>query len=124
MPKLFEEITLLQTEVEDLKTENTVQSTEVEDLKKEALNQKIHKSQKRLIIRSSSQKNPGKESPVQLRYQFEEVLKELKINQDVKITDIYRLKSNKSVAKKANSEFLSTKVEFSTRFEKGLFFQN
>ena len=54
--------------------------------------------------------------------QFEEVLKKLKISQNVKITDIYRLKSNESVAKKAKSEFLPTKVEFSTRFEKGLFF--
>ena len=109
-------------EVEDLKTENAVLNTKVEDLKKEALNQQIHKSQKSVIIRALSQKNPGKESPLQLRNQFEEVLKELKISQNVKITDIYRLKSNESVAKKAKSEFLPTKVEFSSRFEKGLFF--
>ena len=56
--------------------------------------------------------------------QFEEVLKKLKISQNVKITDIYRLKSNESFAKNAKSEFLPKKVEFSTRFEKGLFFQN
>ena len=109
-------------EVEDLKTENAVLNTKVEDLKKEALKQQIHKSQKSVIIRALSQKNPGKESPLQLRNQFEEVLKELKISQNVKITDIYRLKSNESVAKKAKSEFLPTKVEFSSRFEKGLFF--
>ena len=75
-----------------------------------------------MIIRALPQKNPGKESPLQLQNQFEEVLKELKISQNVKITDIYRLKSNESVAKKAKSEFLPTKVEFSSRFEKGLFF--
>ena len=109
-------------EVEDLKTENGVLKSEVADLKKEALNQQIHKSQKSLIIRALPQKNPGKESLLQLRNQFEEVLKELKISQNVKVTDIYRLKSNESVAKKAKSEFLPTKVEFSTRFEKGLFF--
>ena len=177
MPKLFEQITLLQTEVEDLKTENTASvvpkfteqitvlqaevedlktqnlelkteiadlkkealnqempevedlmsenaelKTEVSDLKKDVLNQQIHRSQKSVIIRALPQKNPGKESPLELRNQFEQVLKELKISQDVKISDICRLKSNQDVAKKAKSEFLPTKVEFSTRFEKGLFF--
>ena len=53
-----------------------------------------------------------------------EVLKELEISQNVKNTDICRLKSNESVAKKVKSEFLPTKFEFSTRFEKGYFFQN
>ena len=65
-----------------MKTENGVLKSDVADLKKEALNQQIHKSQKSVIIRALSQKNPGKESPVQLRYQFEEVLKELKISQN------------------------------------------
>jgi len=109
-------------EVEDLKTENAVLNTEVADLKKEALNQQINKSKKSVIIRALPQKNPRKESPLQLQNQFEEVLKELKLHQNVKITDICRLKSNESVEKKAKSEFLPTKVEFSTRFEKGLFF--
>ena len=151
MPKLLEQITLLQTEVEDLKTQNLTLKTEVADLKKEALNQQmhevedlksenielksevselkkevlhqqIHKTQKSVIIRALPQKNPGKESPLELRNQFEEVLKELKISQSVKISDIYRLKANENIAKKAKSEFLPTKVEFSTRFEKGLFF--
>ena len=105
-----------------MKTENGVLKSDVADLKKEALNQQIHKSKKSVIIRAFPQKNLGKESLLQLRNQYEEVLKELKINQNVKITDIYRLKSNESVAKKAKSEFLPTKLEFSTRFEKGLFF--
>ena len=177
MPKLFEQITLLQTEVEDLNTENTASvlpkfteqiavlqtevedlktqnlelrteiadlkkevlnqempevedlmtenaelKTEVSDLKKDVLNQQIHRSQKSVIIRALPQKNPGKESPLELRNQFDQVLKELKISQDVKISDICRLKSNQNVTKKAKSEFLPTKVEFSTRFEKGLFF--
>ena len=177
MPKLFEQITLLQTEVEDLKTENTASvlpkfteqiavlqtevedlktqnlelrteiadlkkealnqempevedlmtenaelKTEVSDLKKDVLNQQIHRSQKSVIIRALPQKNPGKESSLELRNQFDQVLKELKISQDVKISDICRLKSNQNVAKKAKSEFLPTKVESSTRFEKGLFF--
>ena len=54
-------------------------------MKKEALHQQFHKSQKSVIIRALPQKNPGKERLLELRNQFEEVLKKLKISQNVKI---------------------------------------
>ena len=60
-----------------MKTENGVLKSDVADLKKEALNQQIHKSKKSVIIRAFPQKNLGKESLLQLRNQYEEVLKEL-----------------------------------------------
>ena len=92
---------------------------EVNSLKNEVLNQQIRLSAKSVVIRDLPQIKAGRESQLELKNQFENVLKELEISQMVTISDIFRLKSNKERA--GRSDFLPTKVEFMTKFQKGLF---
>ena len=92
---------------------------EVSNLKNEVLNHQIRLSAKSVIIRGLPQIKTGRESQIELKNQFENVLKELEISQMVTTSDIFRLKSNKE--RVGRSEFLPTKVEFLTRFQKGLF---
>ena len=117
--ELNKQVGQLKKENIELKKEHTELKKDHTELRKEVLNQQIRLSAKSVIIRNLPQIKPGRESQFELKNQFENVLREVEISQSVMVTDIFRLKSNPGSVGK--SEFLPTKVEFSSKFQKGLF---
>ena len=108
--ELTKQVMTLTTEVNSLKKDVT-------SLTKEVLNHEIQASSKCLIVRDLPK--VGKETPLQLKSKFQEVLDDMECN--VIITDIIRFKSNPSVANAGRSEHPPCKVEFISKFEKGFF---
>ena len=123
----------LKNEVSNLKKEtlaNKIQESakslelnnEVYELKKETLTNQIHDSAKSLIVKDLVPlKAAGKESLTDLNIQFQNVLSELQIKENVNVVTILRLKSNKMVPFKGKSTVLPTKVTFNCSSERELF---
>ena len=123
----------VKNEVSDLKKEtlaNQIQDSakslelnnEVYELKKETLTNQIHDSAKSLIVKDLVPlKAADKESLIDLNIQFQNVLSELQIKENVNVVTILRLKSNKMVPFKGKSTVLPTKVTFNCSSERELF---
>merc|ERR1712051_802861 len=123
----------IKNEVSNLKKEtlaNQIQESakslelnnEVYELKKETLTNQIHDSTKSLIVKDLVPlKAADKESLIDLNIQFQNVLSELQIKENVNVVTILRLKSNKMVPFKGKSTVLPTKVTFNCSSERELF---
>ena len=123
----------IKNEVSNLKKEtlaNQIQDSakslelnnEVYELKKETLTNQIHDSAKSLIVKDLVPlKAADKESLTDLNIQFQNVLSELQIKENVNVVTILRLKSNKMVPFKGKSTVLPTKVTFNCSSERELF---
>ena len=97
-------------------------NNEVYELKKETLTNQIHDSAKSLIVKDLVPlKAADKESLTDLNIQFQNVLSELQIKENVNVVTILRLKSNKMVPFKGKSTVLPTKVTFNCSSERELF---
>jgi hypothetical protein len=123
----------LRNEVTELKKEtlgNEIESSakslelnnEVSELKRETLTNQIQASAKSLIVKDLAPlKATDKESEIDLRIQFEKVLSELQIKENVNVVTILRLKSNKMVPFRGKSTVLPIKVTFNSSFERDIF---
>ena len=95
---------------------------EAEESKKDELTRQINESSKSLIIRDLEPiESNERETPHHLKKQFANVLKELEIEEQVLVTDIYRLKTKNPETYKGKNLFLPVKVTFVSKFNKGLF---
>ena len=112
-------------ELIQLKRENDLLNTKL-------IQCEIDRSQNSILIRNLVPKDPngdllrneGEETKASLKANFEGILQTMKI--DVRIQDIFRLKSNAKETKQQTrrSLFNPVKVVFAGRFEKNIFFAN
>ena len=127
-PKLEENLRISKEAVQGIETvKNDLETLqgEVSDLKKEVLNNQIQESAKSVIIRELPPlKTSGRETPFDIKTQVENMLTEIGIKDETKITDVYRLRGGKTDEYAGRGVFLPVKVTFSSKFDIGLVFKN
>ena len=102
-----------QETISELKEENTALQKRVTELE-------LERSSKAVIVKNlAPKKGAKKETQILLKENFERVLKKLDIDNEVKVCNIYRLKSKDESRK---SETDPIRVEFTSPVERGLFF--
>ena len=102
-----------QETISELKEENTALQKRVTELE-------LERSSKAVIVKNlAPKKGAKKETQILLKENFERVLKKMDIDNEVKVCNIYRLKSKDESRK---SETDPIRVEFTSPVERGLFF--
>ena len=140
IPQIHEKVTILHAEiicvrdenkrlnaqVSILKGENESLKQENEEIKKELLTTQIDKSQSCAILRNVYPKNClsiDEEKPYMLRNAFKNILEVMKIKDQCKIANIYRLKPLENPGYTQGS-FPPVKVEFLSKIDKSIFMAN
>ena len=123
MTALQNKLKKVEDENSQIKKENVQIKKENASMKKQILNHEINVAQKSVIIKGlptlkGKEKNETSEL---LQDSFDKVLKELKVEGKVQISDIYRLKSKD---KKGKSPLSPVKVDFLSMIDKRAFFKN
>ena len=118
----------LTAQVSILKGENKSLKQENEEIKKELLTTQIDKSQSCAILRNVYPKNSliksiDEEKPHELRKAFQDILEVMKIKDQCKIANIYRLKPMENPGYTQGS-FPPVKVEFLSKIDKSIFMAN
>ena len=118
----------LTAQVSILKGENKSLKQENEEIKKELLTTQIDKSQSCAILRNVYPKNSliksiDEEKPYELRNTFKDILEVMKIKDQCKIANIYRLKPMENPGYTQGS-FPPVKVEFLSKIDKSIFMAN
>ena len=118
----------LTAQVTFLKGENKSLKQENEEIKKELLTTQIDKSQSCAILRNVYPKNSliksiDEEKPHELRKAFQDILEVMKIKDQCKIANIYRLKPMENPGYTQGS-FPPVKVEFLSKIDKSIFMAN
>ena len=102
-----------QETISELKEENTALQKRVTELE-------LERSSKAVIVKNlAPKKGAKKETQILLKENFERVLKKMDIDNEVKVCNIYRLKSKDESRK---SETDPIRAEFTSTIERGLFF--
>ena len=102
-----------QETISELKEENSALQKRVTELE-------LERSSKAVIVKNlAPKKGAKKETQILLKENFERVLKKMDIDNEVKVCNIYRLKSKDESRK---SETDPIRVEFTSPVERGLFF--
>ena len=114
LPKI-ELLTNQQETIKELKDENMVLQKRVTELE-------LERSAKAVIVKNlAPKKGARKETQILLKENFERVLKKMDIDSEVKVCNIYRLKS-KDESRTTEIETEPIRAEFTSTIERGLFF--
>ena len=123
MTALQNKLKKVEDENSQIKKENVQIKKENASMKKQILNHEINVAQKSVIIKGLNTLKGKEENETSelLQDSFDKVLKELKVEGKVQISDIYRLKSKD---KKGKSPLSPVKVDFLSMIDKRAFFKN
>ena len=107
-------------DLNDLKNEN-------KELKNRILEIEIEKSSECVIIKNlppKKTKNKENETQVELKENFQQILKEMKVQDQIRTCDIFRLKPKAKAAYGGKCSFSPVKVRLGSRLDRGLFMAN
>ena len=113
----FTEMKKYGKQIHDLETKNANLQARVTEME-------LEKSSKAVIIKnlpSTSESETERESQMNLKGNFERVLKFLKVDSEIKICDIFRIKPKGSAN---NNQSYPIRVEFGSKLQKGLLMAN
>jgi hypothetical protein len=113
----FNEMKKYAKQINDLETENA-------NLQKRVTEFEIEKSSKAVIIKNlppALDSNAGRENQMNLKGNFDRVLTFLKVDSEIKICDIFRIKPKGSAD---NTRNYPVRVEFGSKIQKGLLMAN
>ena len=112
--------------VEKVLTDKKEVETETEDLKNRILSVEFENSSRAIIVKGvpmEKKSNNEKESKMALKSKFEKILRTMKIKENLKIDDIYRILPKETAS--VGEDFIPPiRVSFTGKLDKGLFMAN